>query len=74
MGSRAAQDNYARWLSYKDIALNTGLAGANVAGNVTGFPMLLRLTSENPDVFTQAALGGADIRFSKPDGPTFLIK
>ena len=52
------------------VYLNTTVTGANVAGNVTGFPVLVRLNGGNFD-FNQAYRTGEDIRFSKPDG-TFL--
>jgi Concanavalin A-like lectin/glucanases superfamily/Domain of unknown function (DUF2341) len=49
------------------IYLNTTATGANVAGNVTGFPVLVRLTSSNFN-FSQAQSNGGDIRFAKANG------
>ena len=46
--------------------LNTSISGADVAGSVTNFPVLIRLTGDNFD-FTQARNNGEDIRFAKPD-------
>src|SRR5690606_649485 len=63
---------YDGWGKYKQIAINTKASGANVSGEVTNFPVLVRLTAANAaDIFTgaDAALAdGADIRFSNADG------
>jgi len=48
------------------IVLNTSASGADVAGSVTNFPVLVRLIPDNFD-FTQAKNNGEDIRFAKPD-------
>jgi hypothetical protein len=58
------------WNYSRKIILNTSSSGASVAGAVTGFPVLVRLTGDNFD-FTQAGNNGEDIRFTKPDN-TFL--
>jgi hypothetical protein len=47
--------------------LNTTASGAGIAGNVTDFPVLLRLTQANFD-FSQAKTDGGDLRFTKVDG------
>jgi hypothetical protein len=44
--------------------------GAGVAGTVTGFPVLVRLTSAQADVFAQSKTGGADLRFRRLPGPS----
>ena len=54
------------WNYSREITLNTTATGANVAGNVTNFPVLIRLTVDNFD-FTQARNNGEDIRFTKQD-------
>jgi len=54
------------WASSKRLYLNTGASGAAVAGPVTGFPALVRLTGENFN-FSGARSDGADLRFEKPD-------
>jgi hypothetical protein len=54
------------WKFSKRLVLNTTAAGAQVAGNVYGFPMLVRLTSSNFN-FTETRSDGGDIRFAKPD-------
>ena len=46
--------------------------GANVAATVANFPLLVRLTAANTDVFTQATANGADIRFTTSNGVTRL--
>ena len=63
-----SQENYSTWSKYKDITINTTSGGANVTGTVVNFPVLVRLTSANADVFTQALGGGADIRFANAAG------
>lgn len=50
-----------------EIVLNTALSGAGVAGDVYGFPVLLRLTGSNFS-FGEAQEDGSDIRFVKQDG------
>jgi len=69
-----AQENYSTWAHYKVITLNTTNSGggANISGAETNFPVLVRLTAANNDVFTGAATGGTDIRFSASDGATPL--
>jgi hypothetical protein len=48
------------------ILLNTTSGGAYVAGNVYGFPLLIRLSSTN-FIFNEARTDGSDLRFTKPD-------
>src|SRR5580698_9585821 len=67
-----SQENYSLWSHYKNITVNTSASGANVTGNVLDFPMLVRLTSANADVFATALTGGTDIRFTKSDGVTHI--
>jgi hypothetical protein len=55
------------WKFNKKIFLNTTVSGAGVAGTVTNFPLLVRLTSGNFD-FSQARSRGEDLRFVKADG------
>ena len=54
------------WKYARTLFLNTSATGANIAGDVTQFPILLRLNSGNFD-FSQAKSNGADIRFAKND-------
>ena len=60
-------DPYPGWQHWKSLVLNTTPAGADVAGNVLNFPVLVRLTNSNFD-FTQAGPNGEDIRFAKFNG------
>ena len=57
---------YPEWDHAKRIILNTTASGADMKGNVTCFPALIRLTHDNFD-FSQAQRGGGDIRFTKTD-------
>jgi len=54
------------WRYARSILLNTTPSGADVTANVTGFPLLVRLTRSNFD-FAQAQTGGGDLRFTKSD-------
>ena len=54
------------WQFSKTIGLNTSLSGAQTAGAVYGFPVLIRLTTMN-FIFGQAKSGGDDLRFTKQD-------
>ena len=58
---------YPSWSYAKQIKLNTTSTGAAVAGNVRGFPVLVRLSSGN-FTFAQARADGSDLRFAKNDG------
>jgi hypothetical protein len=64
--------DYTAWTGSQNIVLNTSASGANVAGTVTKFPVLIRLTSNEAAIVAAAKPGGADIRFSKSDGTTPL--
>ena len=48
------------------LTLNTTHGGADVAGNVFGFPVLIRLSSDNFN-FNEARTDGSDIRLIKSD-------
>jgi hypothetical protein len=68
MGAAQAQENYTQWTGQRSLYLNTTASGANVASNLTRFPVVVRLGLADSAVFRVAKTGGADIRFSKPDG------
>jgi hypothetical protein len=55
------------WKYCRRIVLNTTATGANIAGNVAEFPVLVRLDGGKFD-FSQARPDGADIRFTKGEG------
>jgi hypothetical protein len=67
-----AAEDYTQWTSYREITVNTTSSGANVAGNVTNFPVLVRLTNADSahgsNVLAGALAGGADIRFADSTG------
>ena len=71
-----SQENYATWAGHQDVTINTtsdtANGGANVSATVTNFPTLVRLTSAQAAVFSGAAAGGTDIRFTAADGTTRL--
>jgi hypothetical protein len=52
------------WKYTRVLYLNTSATGANVAGAVTNFPVLVTVNAGEFD-FSQAQAGGADIRFTK---------
>lgn len=58
------------WRHARTLVLNTSASGADVAGKVLNFPVLVRMNSGNFN-FSQAQVDGADIRFTKPDN-TYL--
>lgn len=60
-----------QWGRNRQISLNTTFTGAGVDGDVTDFPVLVRLSSTNFN-FADAATGGADIRFTKAGGIVHL--
>jgi hypothetical protein len=58
---------YVDWKYRRDLYLNTTATGAQVSATVTGFPVLVRLTSNN-FIFADAGRNGDDLRFTKSDG------
>lgn len=50
----------------RKLSLNTTLSGADIAGNVLGFPVLIRLSGNNFN-FKEARADGSDLRFTKSD-------
>jgi hypothetical protein len=58
---------YRAWKNRASIFFNTTAAGAGIQENVLGFPMLIRLLSDNFS-FAEAMPHGEDLRFAKPDG------
>jgi hypothetical protein len=63
---RAAED-YAAWAHRAKLRMNTTASGADVSGDVAGFPVLVRLTGAG-FAFSEAAPDGRDIRFSNSAG------
>ncbi|WP_346133549.1 DUF2341 domain-containing protein [Lentzea roselyniae] len=62
-----ASQAQAGWAHQRKITIDTLAAGANVAGDVKGFPVPVRLDATNFD-FGQARPDGADIRFDDAAG------
>jgi hypothetical protein len=52
------------WRYARRILLNTSASGADIDGDITGFPLLIRLSEDNFN-FEQAEKDGSDIRFIK---------
>ena len=70
LGSVCAQEDVSTWAHMRVLTLNTtssgGGAGVNAA--MAGFPVLVRLTASQSDVFAQSKTGGADLRFRRVSG------
>jgi hypothetical protein len=64
---KASAQTYAAWTSQAKIVINTGAAGANVTGDVKGFPLPINLTAANFD-FAKAQSKGEDLRFTDAAG------
>lgn len=58
------------WRYNHRLVLNTTPSGADVSGDVYGFPVLIRLDGNKFD-FSQAKPGGEDIRFTSSSGTLF---
>jgi hypothetical protein len=66
-GDTARLHPYFQWAHSDSLYFNTAADGAGVQGDVTGFPLLIRLDKSRFD-FSQADSAGRDIRCAKPDG------
>jgi hypothetical protein len=60
-------ENYALWPYHKTLQLNTTATGANVAGSVVDFPVLVRLSAP-AFTFNQFLPDGHDLRFANSSG------
>lgn len=58
--------NNIAWKYSRTIELNTSATGANVSSNITGFPVLIRLSKSNFD-FNVSSPDGSDLKFTKKD-------
>gem|GEM_PF-2090209 len=65
----ATQAQWESWHYSTRISFNTTSTGANVSSNITNFPLLVKLDSNN-FYFDQAKTDGSDLRFVDPDGTT----
>ncbi|HMA63905.1 MAG TPA: DUF2341 domain-containing protein, partial [Chitinispirillaceae bacterium] len=61
------------WKFSRKLYLNTTANAAAVSGNVTNFPVVIRLTNNNFN-FNQAQSHGEDIRFLKPDNTPLVYE
>lgn len=61
--STARAEDFSKWRCYRVLQLDTSPAGANVAGDVAGFPVAVALTAAN-FTFDQAKSDGSDLRFA----------
>jgi hypothetical protein len=67
-GLALAGEDYSSWSSSRELLVDASPAGANVATDLTGFPLGLSLGAESADLFTQAKPDGSDLRFAAADG------
>ena len=65
IGSSFAQENLSLWSHFKLISLNTTATGAAITTLQTKFPIIIKLTSADSDVFNGSQTNGQDIRFCK---------
>lgn len=57
-------EDYSDWTYSKALFINTSSTGIEISGNVSDYPLLVRLNSSNFD-FSQANSDGSDIRFTQ---------
>jgi hypothetical protein len=60
------------WSGHRTLGVNTTASGANVSTAVTNFPVLVRLSAADSNVFKNSKLTGIDIRFTKANNTTRL--
>jgi hypothetical protein len=72
LGGDVTGTPYSAWSGHRTITLNTTATGANVPGNVTNFPVLIRLTAAEALIIAASKADGSDIRFSKTDDATAI--
>ena len=56
-----------QWGSRRMMTIDAGATGADISGNVTDFPLLVRLHAGNFAYFAELAENGKDLRFLKDD-------
>jgi hypothetical protein len=64
------RENYQVWEHSARVSINTSASGAGIESDITGFPLLIRISSSSvsPSLFDQAQSDGSDIRFAGRDG------
>src|SRR5262245_2901362 len=65
--SGRAADDLSKWRYSREVRMDTTAAGANVSGDVKGYPVALALDAKTFD-FSQAQPNGADVRFTAAGG------
>lgn len=68
----AAFADFTAWTHKATITLNTSAGGANVAGDVTNYPTLIRLLPSHTEFWAVAKANGDDVRFTLMDNLTEL--
>src|SRR6185436_11537690 len=66
----AGAADFSAWSHAMTFSFNTTATGSATYVDIAHFPVLIRLDTAQKQVFQQAAIGGADIRFTKNDGAT----
>ncbi len=69
----ACADDFSAWSHSGDFRFNTTASGAAIAGDVSDFPVLIRLDSSNFP-FGEARSDGGDLRFAGPDGNVLALE
>ena len=72
-GEKSTLNPYQEWKTKRLVRINTTATGGDIKENVTNFPMLIRLNSENFD-FISAKPQGEDIRFSDSNGKSIFYE
>jgi hypothetical protein len=67
-----AAEDYSTWGFSRTLTVNTTATGGNVSTAQYKFPLLVRLTPAQGEVFANSKSTGADLRFTKADGVTRL--
>ncbi|MBF0431260.1 MAG: DUF2341 domain-containing protein [Fibrobacteria bacterium] len=62
-----SEEAYSNWDHQMPVYLNTTSTGADIASNISDFPVLIRLNNKNFS-FLDTRPNGEDIRFAKSDG------
>lgn len=67
-GAGWGAEDYGRWTRHRDLLVDASPAGADLKGNLAGYPLAVALGPDPAGLFAQARSGGADLRFSAEDG------
>lgn len=61
-------EDYPSWTYSRDLLVDASPTGADIATNLTGFPLSVTLGSESAELFAQAKPDGSDLRFAAENG------